>query len=186
MYESGSGSSSLFYARPTETSPPPPLDKYNYPGAPVELGSVYPPPPEALPSPLPHLPSAQRKPIWDGDSRIPYSLTTHIVPTAYLREDEDIELPEMPLPAPSSRSRSAASSKEERKSFVAKAEEKLREIRRGYEDSGRKAQQKVLWLCLNRYVRTSKSKGGYTLFFAHANGFHKEVSYNAMRRSVGR
>lgn len=144
MSESSSAPS---YARPTKILPPPSLDKYNYPGVPVELDSVYPPPPEILPSPLPRLPSGQRKPIWDGDSRIPYSLTTHIVPAAYLCEDEDVELPEMPLPAPSSQSRSAASSKEERKSFVAKAEEKLREIRRGYEDSGRKAQKKRSYGC---------------------------------------
>ncbi|KAE9389787.1 hypothetical protein BT96DRAFT_834426, partial [Gymnopus androsaceus JB14] len=119
--------------------------------------------PGALPKP--NLPSTQRKPIWHADKRIPYSLTTHIIPTAYLREDSDVVLPDTP----------GNVSKEERKEIVQKAEERLREIRRGYEDNGRKSQHKVLWLCLNRYARTFKSTGGFTLFFAHANGFHKEV-----------
>jgi hypothetical protein len=32
-----------------------------------------------------------------------------------------------------------------------------------------------LWCVLNRYVRTNATGGGVTLFFAHANGFPKEV-----------
>ena len=38
----------------------------------------------------------------------------------------------------------------------------------------------VLWNCVNRYVKKdldSSKKTGLTLFFAHANGFPKEVSY---------
>jgi hypothetical protein len=37
---------------------------------------------------------------------------------------------------------------------------------------------KVLWNCINRYVRNDLSpsnRTGLTLFFAHANGFPKEV-----------
>lgn len=37
---------------------------------------------------------------------------------------------------------------------------------------------KVLWNCVNRYARnglTSKNRTGLTLFFAHANGFPKEI-----------
>ncbi|KAE9392639.1 hypothetical protein BT96DRAFT_1023475 [Gymnopus androsaceus JB14] len=119
-----SDSATLVYPRPTEIHPPPPLAKYTYPGFPVELSSVYPPP---GPLSKPNLPSTQRKPIWHADKRIPYSLTTHIIPTAYLREDSDVVLPDTP----------GNVSKEERKGIVQKAEERLREIRRGYEDNGR-------------------------------------------------
>ncbi|KAF5392664.1 hypothetical protein D9757_000935 [Collybiopsis confluens] len=156
------------YPRPTEIHSPPNLPKYHYPGPPVELESVYPPPEKAL-EPKPELPSRQRKPIWHNDNRIPYVLTTHIIPAANLREDPDDVLPETP-------NGSGGMSKEERKDMVQKTEARLREIRRNYEDGPRRRQEKVLWICLNRYVRTDASrKGGYTLFFAHANGFHKEA-----------
>ncbi|KAF9069692.1 Alpha/Beta hydrolase protein [Rhodocollybia butyracea] len=155
--------SSLSFPRPAEIHGPPRLPKYAYPGVPVQISSVYPPP---EPLPRPDLPTPQRKPIWDGDTRIPYNLSTHIVPAAYHREDSDVELPGL-LPSDGSMS------KEERKAFVQKSEATLREIRRTYEETGYKPQQKLLWLCLNRYYRTSDVKGGYTLFCAHANGFHK-------------
>ena len=40
----------------------------------------------------------------------------------------------------------------------------------------------VLWNCVNRYVKKDldlSNKTGVTLFFAHANGFPKEVSYDS-------
>jgi hypothetical protein len=38
--------------------------------------------------------------------------------------------------------------------------------------------RKLLWNCLNRYVKNDLSKqSGLTLFFAHANGFPKEVRF---------
>jgi hypothetical protein len=161
----------LSYPRPTEITPPPNLPKYLYPGLPVELGSVY-PPPEHLLQPKSGLPSGQRKPIWHDDKRIPYTLTTHIVPAAYLREDPDDVLPETPTT-------NGSMPKEERKEFVARAEARLREMRMQYESEGergeRRSQKKALWVCFNRYVRTTSEVGGYTLFFGHANGFHKEA-----------
>jgi hypothetical protein len=33
----------------------------------------------------------------------------------------------------------------------------------------------LLWICLNRYVKRGAKGTGLTLFFAHANGFPKEV-----------
>ena len=42
---------------------------------------------------------------------------------------------------------------------------------------------KVLWNCINRYVRnnlSSSNRTGLTLFFAHANGFPKEVRFACM------
>ncbi|KIK55520.1 hypothetical protein GYMLUDRAFT_87577 [Collybiopsis luxurians FD-317 M1] len=156
------------YPRPAEIPAPPNLPKYLYPGLPVELASVYPPPEHVL-EPKPELPSGQRSPIWHEDKSIPYALTTHIVPAAYLREDPDDVLPESP-------SADGKISKDERKILVEKTEARLREMRRKYEDEERRRQEKALWVCLNRYVRTETSKkGGYTLFFAHANGFHKEA-----------
>ncbi|KAJ3752923.1 Alpha/Beta hydrolase protein [Lentinula raphanica] len=157
----------LVYPRPTSAiAGPPKFPQFSYSGLPVELSSIYPPP---EPLPKPDLPSEQRKPIWGDDKHIPYTLSTHIVPAAYLREDEDIELPDTP-PA------DGTMTKEERKVCIQTADLKLREIRRKYEDKGRRPQHKALWLCLNRYVRTSgNTNGGYTLFFAHANGFHKET-----------
>lgn len=166
----------LAYPKPTsEILGPPNLPKYAYPGLPVDLSSVY-PPPEALQKPS--LPSGQRKPIWGDDDRIPYTLTTHIVPTAYFREDEDIVLPDTPTA-------DETMTKDERKICIRKAELKLREIRRKYENEGRHPQHKALWLCLNRYARTSThtAKGGLTLFFAHANGFHKEVMIFPVRHA---
>ncbi|KAJ4001956.1 hypothetical protein F5050DRAFT_1000936 [Lentinula boryana] len=155
----------LVYPRPTaEVDGPPNLPNLDYTGLPVALSSVYPPPD---PLPKPSLPSGQRKPIWADDDRIPYTLTTHIVPAAYFREDEDIVLPNTP-------SADGSMTKEERKVCIQRADLKLREIRRKYEDEGRRPQHKALWLCLNRYVR-KHTKGGLTLFFAHANGFHKET-----------
>ncbi|KAJ3964457.1 hypothetical protein EV361DRAFT_942132, partial [Lentinula raphanica] len=83
--------------------------------------------------------------------------------------NEDIKLPDTP-PA------DGTMTKEERNVCIQTADFKLRESRRKYEDESRRPQHKVLWLCLNRYVRKSgNTNGGYTLFFAHANGFHKET-----------
>lgn len=51
-----------------------------------------------------------------------------------------------------------------------------------YEEGGLggKLSEKLLWNCVNRYVRTSGQSTaggvGVTLFLAHANGFHKEAS----------
>ncbi|KAF9078445.1 Alpha/beta hydrolase family-domain-containing protein [Rhodocollybia butyracea] len=143
--------SELSFPRPPEILPPPNLPIYAYPGFPPLLTR-------------PDLPSLQRKPIWEGDNRIPYSLSTHIVPAAYHREDDDVILPATP---PST----GSMSKEEREKIVQTSEIRLREIRR----NGGKPQEKVLWLSLNRYFRTTTKKGGYTLFLAHANGFHKEA-----------
>ncbi|KAK1227540.1 hypothetical protein PQX77_009447 [Marasmius sp. AFHP31] len=155
-----------------------------YPGPPIVLASAYPPPPEALPPAhlLPALPCEQRKPIWDGDARIPYSLTTHIVPAAFWREDPEVELPQ-------TAKEGDVLSKEERQKLSANGEAQLLRMRRGLEDDAakrasegkkRRGHDKVLWLCFNRYVRCRSTdiegkNNGLTLFFAHANGFNKET-----------
>ncbi|KAF9256028.1 hypothetical protein L218DRAFT_937079 [Marasmius fiardii PR-910] len=161
----------------------PPAEYANgFPGPPVVLASAYPPPPEALPQShlLPKLPCGQRKPIWHNDSRIPYTLTTHIVPAAYWREDPDVLLPRTV-------EEGQDLSKEERQKLAQGGEKRLLEIRRELEadavsrakdGKSRRGQERVLWLCINRYVRNLKTqtkRDGLTLFFAHANGFNKET-----------
>lgn len=72
--------------------------------------------------------------------------------------------------------------KEQRAGIIETGVAELHELMR-IRDVEEKASDKVagypkrLWICLNRYVRndTTGSKKGLTLFFAHANGFNKEV-----------
>ncbi|KAG7095897.1 hypothetical protein E1B28_006584 [Marasmius oreades] len=168
--------------RERSPTPPPPDLANGFPGPPVVLASAYPPPPEVLPPPhlLPELPSGQRQPIWHNDPRIPYTLTTHIVPAAYWREDPDVDLP-------STVQEGGNLSKEERQRSARDGEARLLEIRRELEAEAvsrtkegkpRRGQQRVLWLCFNRYVRIPNiqaKKDDLTLFFAHANGFNKET-----------
>ncbi|ESK91674.1 toxin biosynthesis protein [Moniliophthora roreri MCA 2997] len=147
-------------------TPPPAEPRFEYPGPPVPLETVYPPSLELIPQ-LPSLPCGQRKPIWAEDPRIPYTLTTHIVPAAHWREDPDVELPTIP----------DSISKDKRLQLAIEADEQLRRMRREKDqDKGKKGQKKVLWLVLNRYIRTVETgRDGLTLFCAHANGFNKEI-----------
>uniref|UniRef100_A0A0W0F7K7 AB hydrolase-1 domain-containing protein n=1 Tax=Moniliophthora roreri TaxID=221103 RepID=A0A0W0F7K7_MONRR len=160
-------------------TPPPDDERFVFPGQPVALESAYPPPPEVLPAVhlLPKLPCGQRKPIWENDSRIPYSLTTHIVPAAYWRDDPDVELPRV--------LQEDASTKEERMKLASEGEGKISSLRaefeaeallRAKEGKRRNGKERIAWLVLNRYVRTIETqKQGLTLFCAHANGFNKEI-----------
>ncbi|KAK7050011.1 hypothetical protein VNI00_005442 [Paramarasmius palmivorus] len=133
---------------------------------PVSLATVSPPPHDVLPLHLPQLPSSQRTPIWANDPRIPYTLSTHIVPAAYWREDPDDTLPQAP------NERQAKQMKEQ---TAVEAETRLRELRQRAEQG--KGEHKVLWLVFNRYVREydRTQQGGLTLFCAHATGSHKEA-----------
>ncbi|KAF5348071.1 hypothetical protein D9758_010029 [Tetrapyrgos nigripes] len=165
---------SSFHPRPLTIPSPPSAPQYAFPDASEILFSCYPHPVTSVLH-LPQLPTPQRKPIWASDERIPYTLTTHIVPAAYWREEPDTGLPQAP-------SRSDDLTKEERMKLVRITEQKLRQLRQEANEEkaklngkiGAGRHQEVLWLCLNRYVRMSPVEGGHTLFFAHANGFHKE------------
>jgi hypothetical protein len=68
-------------------------------------------------------------------------------------------------------------SKAERRRILMKALEDLTTIRDA--ELGQNlsdGHQKVLWNCVNRYVKKNGVRGtGITLFFAHGNGFPKEV-----------
>ena len=125
------------------------------------------PPPEPLVKPA--LPSPPRQPTLDA----PYTLTTHIFPAAYLRTAAHVPVPRSPP---------ENATKAERQEFSMRTTKKLRDMRTTVDPQ---AVPQVLWSCANRYVRndlhsgrtigTTRSRPGITLFFAHANGFPKEV-----------
>lgn len=138
-------------------SQPPP---FTWPSiTPRALLPVFPPPEPLI---KPDLPSPAREPAFDA----PYTLSTHIFPTAHLRTTEFVPLPS-PLPA--------NATKPERQAYANKTLQELKSLRISLDPKG---VQQVLWNCANRYVRkdlVGRSRG-ITLFFAHANGFPKEVS----------
>lgn len=118
------------------------------------------PPPEPLDRPA--LPTPQRTPSFNA----PYTLSTHLIPACYLRRGRFLPVPP-PLPS--------NAPKDERARILKAYKHDLR-IERGQMLTD--GYPKVLWNCVNRYARnglTSKNRTGLTLFFAHANGFPKEV-----------
>ena len=130
----------------------------------VELRDPLPvyPPPEPLQ--LPALPSPSRKPAFDA----PYTLTTHMFPASYLRTTR---LAPEPKPVP------ANLPKAERQRLLLASRLHLDVLRTSKVTDG---YPRVLWNCVNRYVKSDLESGkskktGITLFFAHANGFPKEV-----------
>ncbi|KAH6910751.1 Alpha/beta hydrolase family-domain-containing protein [Coprinopsis sp. MPI-PUGE-AT-0042] len=123
------------------------------------LPPIYPPP---EPLEFPDLPTPQRTPIFSA----PFDLTTHIIPACYLRRGRFAPV----LPPPP---RNA--SKEERAKILSSF---FKEIRFGRGPMKTEGYPKVLWNVLNRYVRKglkADNSTGLTLFFAHANGFNKEI-----------
>ncbi|KAF8958109.1 Alpha/beta hydrolase family-domain-containing protein [Flammula alnicola] len=118
------------------------------------------PPPETLE--LPPLPSPPRKPTFDA----PYTLTTHLIPACYLRTTRPAPEPHLPPPN---------ASKEERRRILAEARQELDALRTSKVTDG---YPRVLWNCVNRYVRkdlNAHNRTGLTLSFQHANGFPKEI-----------
>ncbi|KAF8892936.1 Alpha/Beta hydrolase protein [Infundibulicybe gibba] len=122
------------------------------------------PPPEPL-EPVPH-PPTHRQAACDA----PYTLTTHIFPAAYLRTTREVPVPQIP---PQSLEKS------ERRKQLAKLGQDLTSTRGSIFTDG---YPKVLWNCANRYAGKSVSGRGVTLFFAHANGFPKEIWEPVIRR----
>ncbi|KDQ56901.1 hypothetical protein JAAARDRAFT_131855 [Jaapia argillacea MUCL 33604] len=125
---------------------------------------------ESPPGPLdlPSLPSPPRSFSFEST----YTLTTHIIPAAYPRSTPDVTLPVVNL---------RTTDKEVRKANVTKATQELLDIK----DKSLKGElvggsRKVLWNCVNRYVRkggrpSNAGKRSVTLFCLHANGFPKEI-----------
>lgn len=78
----------------------------------------------------------------------------------------------MPVPTPPP----ANVSKEERRAILAATRKQLDAYRTTKVTDG---YPRLLWNCVNRYVKkdlSERNRTGVTLFFAHANGFPKEVS----------
>ena len=129
---------------------------------------IYPPSRENFDSiMLPVLPSPPRKPAFDA----PFTLTTHLFPATYLRTTKPIPLPKLPA---------AGVTKEERRRMLAECALQLLDWGNdGGAVTASDGYPLVLWNCVNRYVKKDldlSNKTGVTLFFAHANGFPKEVS----------
>jgi len=123
---------------------------------------IFPPPEHLLVKPA--LPSPPRQLSLDA----PYILTTHIFPAAHLRTSAYVPVP---LPPPEN------ATKTERLEICTQLTKKLRDLRVTTDPQGIR---QILWNCANRYVRSdlesrTTSTNGVTLFFAHANGFPKEV-----------
>ncbi|KAF6748010.1 Alpha/Beta hydrolase protein [Ephemerocybe angulata] len=141
----------------------------SYPPTPVEawtavdprpLLSIYPP---SEPLERPALPTKQRSPSFEA----PYTLSTHIIPACYLRKGRFLPVP----PSPPTN----GVPKDEKARIMQQYKYDLRVARGAMLTDG---YPKVLWNCLNRYARkglNQSNKTGLTLFFAHANGFPKEI-----------
>lgn len=133
---------------------------------PRQLVSLQPPPPDRLQKIRPQLPSPSRQPNFSDV----YTLTTHIIPAAYPRVSPDAPLP---TKAPES-----GIDKAERGKICARSAQDLLGRRQRHADHPLKGSDKLLWNCINRYVKKGLNNGnGLTLFFAHANGFPKEVRH---------
>lgn len=124
---------------------------------------LQPPPLETLH--LPSLPSPPRQPAFSSLC----TLSTHIIPAAYPRVGPDVPQPEKVL--------ESVDKNERRNINVQVANELLRSrIKQSTGPNPGEGSKKILWNCINRYVRKGFSgEKGLTLFFAHANGFFKEV-----------
>ncbi|KAF9530598.1 hypothetical protein CPB83DRAFT_850607 [Crepidotus variabilis] len=128
-----------------------------------EVLPIYPSP---TPLRLPELPCPQRKPAFD----VPFTLSTHIIPAAYIRTTT-------PVPVPDSLRQDT--SKDEKRQGI-KHIHKYMENARKISLSGSEGYPQALWNCVNRYTRNNSNGSGpstqrITLFFAHANGFTKEI-----------
>lgn len=117
---------------------------------------------------FPSLPSAPRQSAFSNL----WTLSTHIIPAAYPRVTPDV-LPPVKVPD------TLIDKNERRRMNSEKATEMLAaNIKHSTNPSPDNGNKVVLWNCVNRYVKKGLGGGkGLTLFFAHANGFYKEVCY---------
>lgn len=101
-----------------------------------------------------------------------YALSTHIVAGVLPRSTADVPLP----PSPPLHEDKVA-----RQRRTAQTAGDLLSVREKHEQGEHTAPASTLqlWNCIDRYVRTdyedASATTGLTLFFAHANGMHKEV-----------
>lgn len=129
-----------------------------------------PPPASVIPETLPGWPCERVRPSWWSED---FTLSNHIIPAAYWRTSGTVKLPTPPL--------DPSLSKQERVKIATESEALLREFRIREDTKtltyGPEPQPKLLWICLNRYVRKNikHTPRGLTLVCSHANGLHKEV-----------
>ncbi|KAG2126603.1 Alpha/beta hydrolase family-domain-containing protein [Suillus clintonianus] len=117
------------------------------------------------------LPSPPRNRLFNDN----YAVTTHFVPAACPRLTPDIPLPVVPKLSTNSTER-----KQGIQQLVAKIVERQERFVQG--GLGEERSEKPLWNCVNRYVkRVQDGRKGLTLFFAHANGFPKEIWETTLR-----
>ncbi|KAG2347253.1 hypothetical protein BDR05DRAFT_958745 [Suillus weaverae] len=99
-----------------------------------------------------------------------YNISTHIIPAARPRVTPDIPVPELP---PRSSKRAEGDIKKLGLEFM---EQQARQGEDGYSGV---TNERVLWNCVNRYVRKDKEAKvgtkGITLFLVQATGFPKEI-----------
>ncbi|KAG2347142.1 hypothetical protein BDR05DRAFT_715971 [Suillus weaverae] len=104
-----------------------------------------------------------------------YVVSTHLVPASCPRLTPDIPLPVVPK-----FSADAAERKLGIQQLFAEITERQECFVRG--ELGGERSEKPLWNCVNRYVkRVQDGRKGLTLFFAHANGFPKEIWETTLR-----
>ena len=163
------------------SSIPPPQSRWQFPPTPLRpLLPIHPPP--NLPDPLPALPSPQRVPHIHSA----FALSTHLVPAANIRTTRHVPYPPplvMPVPEQNL-------TRDERTRRATKVRAWLLEAKATEARSNVVGYERVLWNCVNRYYRVDSGRGktgakGLTLFFAHANGFPKEVcQQSALSRTL--
>ncbi|KAI0325516.1 alpha/beta-hydrolase [Cubamyces sp. BRFM 1775] len=153
----------------------PPPEPYDLPTChPRKLVPLEPP---VIAEQLPALPSPPRKSLLDSW----FTASTHLIPAASPRTTPNIPLPALPK---------WSANKDEFKASVAKTAKEILSVKekqwRGELDDlplGRKP----MWNCVNRYVRKQGGGAtnlGVTLFFAHANGFPKEIWEPTLQRLI--
>ncbi|KAI0074926.1 hypothetical protein K474DRAFT_1664829 [Panus rudis PR-1116 ss-1] len=158
------------YPTPSSFEPTDPLN-------PRPLRPLQPPPPHLTSNP-PSLPSPPRPNPFKSNPE--WTCTTHIFPAAFPRSTPDI-----PVSPPT-----YTPDKKEWKRRVEACASELFELRdkqwRGeLEREGWRPSEKLLWGVVNRYVRRDTTREreskrgqwdvGVSMFFAHANGFPKEI-----------
>ncbi|KAF9238983.1 hypothetical protein BU15DRAFT_62249 [Melanogaster broomeanus] len=132
----------------------------------------------------PPLPSP-RPPVFHTTPAGIYLRSTHLTPAAFPRLVPDIPLPQIPQYTPG---RSAAERLKELEALTGEVMEKQHKLMQGTLGGGHSV--KVLWNCINRYVKTRGNEtrralagnpAGITLFLAHGGATLKEIWETVLR-----
>jgi hypothetical protein len=126
------------------------------------------------------------------DNTIKWTASTHVFPSAYPRSHFAATAPPsapQPQDDESRLHQDRDAEREARKNDMALWDDfsRMYSVESSYPPSSEEEAQRMvenlagsgqpqLWSCVQRIVPSTPIKGGVTLFLAHANGFHKEVS----------